>query len=631
MPYSIQTADDITIDGIPDNIAPDAPELKARVQQARHQRQMKSPEFQEKLRAKETQEWDRLMRENAADMNPFMRPLVNLAAGYTNLLQGANQAVVDPIRAKLGMAPLVTDEDVREKRRADEYLARTGMDKLYQVAGEAGPLMIAPTGAVATGYQAVKAAPVVGRMLPSLGRNTQTVGAAATGGAATSALSPITSDESRGTNAALGGTISAAFPVIGIGGPATAREMRKLLTEAGAERRALEFISDQLGDHAPAARGALADYAPITIKGRAADIPTTAAQATGDARLAQLEAYSRSRPRTQPDWADFDSAQNAARYGAVQDMAPNPMRVERLEKVRAGRTAPLREAAMEEASRVDDIALPLLDHTERMLASATSANPAVRSLGTYIQRELGTEAGAAVTPQRLYEVRKVLAAKLDGAAIPGDELSAAAKGARKETRDMIAAIDDTLETASDGGWTPYLREYVARSKPIAAARSLGEVAEKIADKAYKGNTPEVTAAGYSTALRQNSGGKFGDKLTPDARADADAFLDSLRAAEAPGRTRKGAATMGGGSITNTDQALAAMTQKLVNLIPGVGGYAQRITEYNREEVETHIMRLMQSPTKLGAQLRDLSQNQRSQLVDETLTGLGIGAASEVTR
>ena len=61
------------------------------------------------------------------------------------------------------------------------------------------------------------------------------------------------------------------------------------------------------------------------------------------------------------------------------------------------------------------------------------------------------------------------------------------------------------------------------------------------------------------------------------------------------QTRKGAATMGGGSITNTDQMLANAAAKLIEGVPVVGGYAKRVREYNAGAVDQALAEFLQNP------------------------------------
>jgi hypothetical protein len=552
-------------------------------------------------------ERDRLMRENADSLSLPDRWAANWSAGYGNLTQGLQQLI-----SKTGAVSPVSDEDIRGKRERDKYLARNWGDKAMQIGGEVMPFMGIP----APGLPAA-VGPVTG-LLASGG----------IGGAASAAISPVTSDESRGMNMAAGGILGTVLPGGGQLAAGALRGGRNLLTQGGARTRALAAIQEQI----PTERAAqlaqqLARTPKPTLRGQEVDVPITAAQATGDPYLAKLEAASRSRPTTQPGWADFDSGQNASRYRLLSDLTPSEQRIERLAAVRNGRTAPMREAALAQAGKQVDLADPVTQRALDLISGASGANPAVKNVASYVARELGPD--AVVTPARLYEVRKTLAAKLSGPAAIGDELAASAKGASRETQGLIASIDQALDAASAGQWSPYLSEYASRSRPITSGRAMRDVFEKIDAKPLRGNTPEVTYAGLNSAARATEG-RYGDKLQPQVRGDMDAFLDNLRTAEGASRSRKAAATMGGGSITNSDQLLAAFTTKLIDSLPMVGGYAERVSNINRQLVEEHMARMLQSPTQLGAALREMPPNLREQLASEALRGLGVSAGAGVT-
>lgn len=564
-------------------------------------------------------EADRKLYDPTRGMSGTDKVLANIGAGMANLGQGVQQ-----IAGNFGLGSGVSDEDVREKRQRDQHLAdaTTGGGAL-QIAGEIAPTLVIPAAAFARPMQLARVGPL-----------TQLLAGGATAGATASALSPVTSDESRGANAAIGATLGVVVPGAGSAAGGAVRGARRMLTEGGAKSRAIDAIAEHLPDGGAEIAARMDAYRPLTLRGQPADLPVSAAQASGDARLAQLEAGSRSRPSTQPAWADFDAAQNSARYEAVQRMAPSDLRLQRLERTRELATRPGREAALSEAAQRGGFAEPVVQHAQGLLEGATGANPAVESLAKYVQRTLGTDAVGAVTPQRLYEVRKVLASKLNGPAAVGDELSAAAKGARREAQGLISAIDDAIDATSSGQWRPYLSEYAKRSAPVTSGRALQDIAGKISDKPMLGNTPHVTAAGYGQALRQFGQGKFGSKLDEIAGRDPDAFLQHLKEAEAASRSRKLSATMGGGSITNSDQLLAQFTGKVLDALPGIGGYATRLREFNRESVEREMARLLQSPTQLGAALRSLPPNRRQQMIDAAYRqgqmSAGAAAAEGVT-
>jgi hypothetical protein len=616
----VELPDGRIIEGVPDGITQS--ELLRRLAAHDARERQSSPEFQ--ARVAQQQAEDRERYDPTRDMNPFELAAANLGAGYGGLTMGLQQLL-----SKAGLAPPVSDEEILEKRARDELLAQAlpYAGRMYQLIGEVGPTMVVPGAAYGRAVQFVPG-------VAQAGRATQLLAAGAAGGAAGAALTPTTSDESRGGNMAAAAGIGAVIPGAGMAGPAVVRGTRKLLTESGAQQRALETIADHLPDGGRALLDRLGAYKSPTLKGQPVEVPISAAQASGDARLAQLEAASRSRPNSQPDWADFDAAQNAQRFELLKAQTPSELRLDRLDRARDLASSPMREAALREAGQVADIAAPVTRKAQDLIEGATGANPAVANVARYVARELGEDAAGAVTPARMYEVRKVLASKLSGPSAIGDELAASAKGAARETRAMIQAIDDALEGASGGQWTPYLQEYAQRSRPVTSGRAQRDVLERIEAKPLRGSTPEITAAGYGTAMRQATQGKFGDKLTEAARSDADAFLDHLRQAESVSRTRKAAATMGGGSITNTDQQLARLAARAIEGAPVVGGYAKRIREFNAEQVDRELARLLQYPSELAPRLRELldsgTPTQKRAFLDEMARASGLAGAAQVT-
>jgi hypothetical protein len=66
----------------------------------------------------------------------------------------------------------------------------------------------------------------------------------------------------------------------------------------------------------------------------------------------------------------------------------------------------------------------------------------------------GGLSGSTTRFRGIHQPEGVLASKLSGPGAMTDELSAAAKGAQRETRGLIAAIDDTLDAASKREWSP---------------------------------------------------------------------------------------------------------------------------------------------------------------------------------
>jgi hypothetical protein len=537
----------------------------------------------------------------------------NLGAGFDNLRQGVQQ-----IAGKHGIGPGVTDEDIQEKRRIDAQAADGSLaNKGLQVLGEAAPSLILPGGAMVRG-------------LSVLGKTASVLGAGAAANAATAAIEPVTSEESRGQNVALAGALGAVVPGAGSLAGKVGTKLVKSVAETAVPRRAVQALAEYIPTAEREALLAKLDaYQPPTVKGKPVDIPTSATQATGNEYLAQAEAANRAIPETAPGWNRFGADRNAAAYGALEDLAPKDLRMQRLEAVREGRTAPLRQQAMQEAAQRADYTTPVLQHAENMLSGDSGAIPAVKKVANYVQGELGD---GNVTPGRMYAMRKYLADTLGGPVAVGDELGAAVKSSRRETMGVISAIDDALAGGQKAGstWEKYLQEYGQRSAPINSGTALRQTLADIAEKPYVGSTPEVTYTGLKNiSNKYRDAGKFGDKLTPADASSLDALKESLRVAEAPGRSRKVSGTMGGGSQTNLDSLLATGADKIIKMLPGIGGYASRLEELNQPLVNAEMARLLKDPQAMAEALRAMPPGRLEQHLIDLMRGGNVTAGATV--
>jgi hypothetical protein len=150
MPYEIETKDGIVLRGIPDDVAPDDPSVKQRVQAARRQ----TPEYQAKAQAQ--QDADAKLYDPTAGMSVAEKSLANIGAGMDNLIHGARQRY-NEITGDEGKAAELRQETT-EKRKRDERLAdsQTGGGVL-QFVGEALPTLVIPGGSTIKGAMAAGA------------------------------------------------------------------------------------------------------------------------------------------------------------------------------------------------------------------------------------------------------------------------------------------------------------------------------------------------------------------------------------------------------------------------------------------------------------------------------------------
>jgi hypothetical protein len=208
--------------------------------------------------------------------------LANIGAGMNSAYQGAKQLV--------GMGE--TDEQIKERRRLDQKLAegQTG-GWLAQMGGELAATAIPVAGAAGGVAKLLTSLPKVGAAIGGLGAvggrvaNLGTVGRGAVEGAVSGALSPVTEDESRGFNTALGGTVGAVLPAALTAGVAT----KNMVNKGNASNRAARIFERQLGNENIHDIGFQLAGKPQTT------LPLSTAALTQNPALASLERGARNR------------------------------------------------------------------------------------------------------------------------------------------------------------------------------------------------------------------------------------------------------------------------------------------------------------------------------------------------
>jgi hypothetical protein len=232
----------------------------------------------------------------------------------------------------------------------------------------------------------------------------------------------------------------------------------------------------------------------------------------------------------------------------------------------------------------------------------------------YVRGQIGADAKTAITPERLYEVRKVLADKLNGPHVIGDELSAATKGAQRETMALINGIDQALDRASGGKWQQYLNRYQDKSRPVNASRAARDARAVFAEPGIPdvGGAPEVTLNRLRTAQQAGQSG-FDPRVTdfsPKAQRTLQAIEDQYVRAQEPAKVRKLVGSQGGGSQTSTDIEAA-----LRSLTTGHGGAISKVVEFftrgSDVAMRTELSRLLQNPREAAAAIRAAAQAGRA--------------------
>ena len=543
----IETRDGIFLE-IPDGMDPNSPEVREAVvteRTGRTRRRMESPEFKERVATQQAE--DRKTYDPTVGMSGMDKTLANIGAGVDTTMQGLRQ-LVPGVKGP-------TDEELREKRERDATLARSadlgvGADWMpsagsaLQVGGELLPTLI--PGAAATklprALQLMRARPVA-------------TGIA--GGAGAAGLMPTTSDESRAANMALGGAAGAVLP-LGVAGYRGARKM------VGARTRAGERLVEGLGDEAAGmeSRVAAREAERDARSAAAREIPESLAEATGSVRAAGLESMSARNPATNPDWAAFKAGQNVARHEGVQRATAESDRLFDRSSARDLVSDPMRTEALRTARKDKWFHQPVQQVAQDILSSDDAVNPAVRRVADLVLSSMDERAPKQITPAGLYNMRKLLTDKLHGPAQIGDELSAAVKGADRQTMQLVEAIDQSLNQASGGRWQRYLDTYKRASTPVDQAKA-AQLAREVFEREgipEMGGVPEVTATRLGQAMRASEGGarKFPLTLSPGARAGLEDIGEHISRANEPQKLRKLAGSAGGGSQTSTDLAMTGL-------------------------------------------------------------------------
>lgn len=615
MPYDLKTKSGLILRNIPDDMSPDAPELRQLAQQHLAQRQQQP--------APEANDAKEIARMAGEGMSGYDKVMTNLGAGFDTFGQGVKQ-----LAGKVGIGEGVSDEDVREKRARDAALAdqATGGSAI-QMAGEALPTMVVPFGTAAKG------AALGLRVLPKAGAAAARAIEGGTGrmvadsalmGAAGGALGPVTSDESRLRNAALGGTIGAVLPAAA----RTARGGYEMLSRGGAANKAAREVRGAVGDEAANVEQRLRDYARQTSPDA---IPLTSAAASGNADLARMEAGARA--RNGADFYEFDQNQGRRVSDAVmRDTAE----AEQLAARRKGRSTEWDSnwGQAQEAAQPEVWAQKLPEFRQNLdvaLRAPEASNPAVRNVINEVRSEID-RLGPDFTPAHLQQIRANLNAR--GKAIPANAYQAAPRES-PAVSSLMQEVDDVMNATTNGAWGGVTDAYATSSRGVDASKAAGRVRDSFIDSETgrvrgtaldpRGDVPMITEAGLGRAMDRAVGPDKVSQLAQPAQQGLSKTLEALRQQGIVQRVKK-SATAGGGSNTASDTLAAraleaipgAQNSLIGSAISGVASFAQRnkdraLAEALRDPaaMQALMQRVSRNPGDLGMRDRALLQALRS--------------------
>jgi hypothetical protein len=598
MPYDLKTKSGIILRNIPDDMDPNAPELKALVQRQLAARQIQPPGIEVTDKAEAA-------RMATEDMSGPEKLLVNAGAGFDSAIEGGKQLL-----SKIGIGEGISDEDLKEKRARDSALADTTTGgRLAQIAGEAAPTLVVPFGTFARGAGAaargvgavagrVGAAPVARgaqAVANAVGQGTtRAVVDSALGGAVGGAMGPVTSDESRALNAAVGGTIGAALPVFG---RAIGSGYRALTKTGAAQRAAAEARNAMTDAERQAAVRNLQAY-----NGAPRDIPLTSAAAAESAPLARMETGARS--RNGADFYDFDQQQ-------AQAVANKVLRSTDEAGELGSRKASRQAEWNSNWNTAEQVANPqvfaqqmgeLAPELEALMRSPEASNPAVRNVLNDIRGEID-RLGPDFTPAHLQQIRANLNAR--GSFQPQNSYQAAPRDSAAVSK-VIDRLDEVLNRTTDDAWDAVKGGYADSSRLVDQAKAAGRVRGSFIDPQSgrvlgtaadpQGAVPLITEAGLNRSIAGAQKPGVGNVMSPRAAQGLAQTLEALRAQNITRRVK--ASTTGGGGSDTTGNAFAADLMDRApksGLIGSAWDFAKGVANSRRDDV---MQRALQNPQEM---------------------------------
>lgn len=562
------------------------------------------------------------------------RDLGNAAAGMVRgagsigaTLVAPYDMTVDAIKGDRGknLSSLVTGQEMpsrNQERRAamDSALAQLGADpeslafQTGKIATEVGGTM--PVGGIA-GKVVGKVAPRLGQAIASGGMSTGArvapgmapaaadLGIRAAGGAIGGGLSAgLINPEDALLGASLGGAIPVVTKAAGLAG----RTIGNAVSPRMARTNAVNKLAALLGDDAQQVAADIQTYYPRGAE----DIPVSAAAATKNARLAELEQGSRL--RSAPQWYDFDVKQGRAAYGNVMRATGEAEEL----GARAGTRQENWQKAWGAASEAQKPRVWQRRMTqfgadmETALRSPEAANPNVRQVLEAINAEMD-RVGPDFSLGHLQQLR----ANLNGKVQPMSP--DAFKAAPRDNPAIISVkreMDDILNAVTGGKWQKVIEGYAKDSTSLHASKAAQKIRNayvdaetgRVVSPVISGDIPKVTAANLTRAM---NAARLPDKslaLSPEAAQRLEATVEALRR-QGMVQDLKRSATAGGGSdtISNALASGVAQTAGAPNMLMQlIGG----IRQLGTGKTENALAQLLANPDELAAVLSALQQPAR---------------------
>jgi len=541
-------------------------------------------------------------------MSGTQKVLANIGGGMMDLATGVRQFYTDMTGTDAEKDAMRAEVDA--KRAMDKQLAESTpggsmVGKGLQIFGQVAPTLALPVGAAANIVTKLpRALGLMRAAAPTARLGTATLaGDAALTGGVLGAVEPVGTNESRGVNVLQGAAMSGATPLAMAGGSQVAR----MVTRGGGESRAGERVVRELaegGDQQAVLRQTM-DRLRQAPQG---PIPLSTAASLADPQLARLEAGSRT--RSGANWYDFD--QNQAR--SVADEVIAATRGAEDVAARRGLRSNNREVLVNQAmSSVNEPAFArdlagFRANLDTAARSAEASNPAVRGMLTQLADEID-RLGPDFRPENLATIRANLASKPK--MVPTNSYEAAPRD-NPATMSVLREVDNILNNATGGRWSPVLQSYKRDSDIVRSSQAAGKIRESFIDPATgrvrgvsadaAGDVPKITEAGLGRALDSARGPRRELVLDPTANARLEAVLAALRQQNIVQGVKR-SATAGGGSNTASDTIAAGVAERAAGML---GGPAQpvastlttRLMDYSKGLEEQALAQALQNPQRM---------------------------------
>jgi len=245
------------------------------------------------------------------------------------------------------------------------------------------------------------------------------------------------------------------------------------------------------------------------------------------------------------------SANQQAILDAYRRLSGQPGSIPLAESKRARITDPMREQAFANVTVDPQVFQSGLTLTVNKAVDNIRNSPAgVRQDVEVAMNWATSRIAKARTPMELYEVRKDLAAAMQGKYNQDNPSLSLAKG---QLSDVVKAVDDVIE-ASAPGFRAYMDKYSKMSAPIDQMRVLQDIERRVTTGQPNLMTGEpVIAAGSLRRQLVTRADEIGAELSPAAQRKLDNIIDEINrgmAATAPGVKPPGSDTFRNMSMGN---------------------------------------------------------------------------------